>query len=440
MRHKANYFLIACFFLSCRSAPVTLHDNNLEPVYEKILRDSAIKNRLKEIDASSSHFTIEELFLLSLDRTEQMAITAERGFTADAQVRKSYGAWLPRLSVSAAQYAPATPGFVVPGVRFTARQNIMTGLNEYTGIVGARLQRVAEEQGMRAELAAHLLNIADTALQLRLSQQLAEQTAEIVGSTQANFAEMRRRVGIGRNKRADMLKAEARLRQKQADLIAAQEKQAQLTRHLQFITGVGGKFLVNTDTATFTANVDQKDTDLSRRADIALGKTLVAIRKNEVDAANGGHLPNIYLDGSYRPQIDNVQQSSYFGGVVAEVPFFQGGQVVENQNMARSRLRQAELELKQAERKARTELEDAREGYLKAVAERAAYAESANAAQRNYNAQIGDLRLSLATILDVLQAMEDLQAARAAQATAEYKEGIARVRYFVSLGLLFPEK
>jgi outer membrane protein TolC len=115
-------------------------------------------------------------------------------------------------------------------------------------------------------------------------------------------------------------------------------------------------------------------------------------------------------------------------------------QVVENQNMARSRLRQAELELKQAERKARTELEDAREAYLKAAAERTAYAESVNAAERNYNAQLNDLRLSLATILDVIQAMEDLQAARAAHATAAYKEDIARVRYFVSLGLLFPEK
>lgn len=437
---KARFFAALLFFLSCRSAPVTLSDNKIEPVYEQILRDSMVKKKLADIDFGRKNFTIEELFILSLDRTEQLAIAAERTSVADAQVRRSYGAWLPRMSVTAAQYAPLTPGFVVPGVRFTARQNIMTGLNEYTGIVGARLTRVAEEQNLRAEMSAHLLNIADAALQLKLSRALSEQTSEAVRLTQSNLSEIRRRVGIGRNKRGDALKAEARLRQKQADLIAAEEKEAQLRRYLGFLTGVIGDFSVNADTAVFTRDVTGKEEgDLARRADIALGRTMVDLRKNELTAAHGGHLPNIYLDGSYRPALDANSTTSYFGGVVAEVPFFQGGQVVENQNIAASRLRTAELELKQAERKARTELEDAREAYQKSTAERAAYAASAEAAEKNYYAQLGDLRLSLATTLDVIQALEDLQTARASRSTAEYREEMARMRYFVALGLLFPE-
>ncbi len=435
-----RYVVILLIAIHCRSAPVTLNDNTIEPVFERMLRESAVKKRLADIDFTRKNFTIEELFILSLDRTEQLAISAEKGFIADAQVRRSYGAWMPRLSVSAAQYAPAAPGFVVPGVRFTARQNIMTGLTEYTGIVGARLTRVAEEQGLRAELAAHLLNIADAALQLKLSRTLSEQTGEAVRLTESNLSEIRRRVGIGRNKRGDALKAEARLRQKQADLLAAEEKQAQLMRYLQFLTGLSGDFVVDTSTTAFTRDITGKEeTDLSNRADIALGKTVVSIRKNEVAAADGGHLPNIYLDGSYRPALSDSQATSYFGGVVAEFPFFQGGQVLENQNIARSRLRQAELELKQAERKARTELEDAREAYSKAVAERTAYSASAEAADKNYRAQLGDLRMSLATTLDVIQALEDLQLARASRASAEYREEIARMRYFVALGLLFPE-
>ena len=112
---------------ACRSAPVTLGDNRLEPVYEQVLRDSAIKARLYEIDANKQKFTIEELFVLSLDRTEQMAITAEKTFAADAKVRRSYGAWRPRLNLTAAQYAPERPGFVVPGVSFTSRLTVMTG-------------------------------------------------------------------------------------------------------------------------------------------------------------------------------------------------------------------------------------------------------------------------------------------------------------------------
>ena len=137
----------ALLVASCRSAPVTLHDNAIEPIYQQILRDSAIKKRLGDIDFATKNFTIEELFVLSLDRTEQLAIAAERTTVADANVRRSYGAWLPRMTLTATQYAPISPGFAVPGVRFTARQNIMTGLNEYTGIAGARLTR------MRAPLA-----------------------------------------------------------------------------------------------------------------------------------------------------------------------------------------------------------------------------------------------------------------------------------------------
>ncbi|MBN8220319.1 MAG: TolC family protein [Spirochaetes bacterium] len=435
-----RYAAILLIALHCRSAPVTLGDNKIEPVYEQILRESSVKKRLADIDFNARNFTIEELFVLSLDRTEQLAIAAERTTIADATVRRSYGAWLPRLSVTAAQYAPLTPGFVVPGVRFTARQNIMTGLTEYGNVVGARLTRVAEEQNLRAEMSAHLLNVADAVLQLKLNHELTEQTAEAVRLTQSNLAEIRRRVSIGRNKRGDALKAEARLRQKQADLLAAEEREAQLKRYLVFLTGVLGEFSVNADTAPFTRDLTGKEeADISRRADIALGKTMLDLRKNELLAAHGGHLPNIYLDGSYRPALDASQTTSYFGGVVAEVPFFQGGQVVENQNIAASRVRQAELELKRAERKARTELEDAREAYLKAAGERTAYTESADAAEKNYRAQLSDLRLSLATTLDVIQAMEDLQLARASRASAEYREAIARMRYFVALGFLFPE-
>ncbi|HRP69738.1 MAG TPA: TolC family protein, partial [Turneriella sp.] len=194
---KCLFFLCVPFFWVCRSAPVTLNDNSIESVYEKVLAQSAVKKKLLDIDIASKNFTIEELFILSLDRTEQLAIAAERTSAADAGVRKSYGAWLPRISMIAAQYAPLTPGFVVPGVRFSARQNIMTGLNEYTGVVGARLTRVSEEQNLRAEMAAHLLNIADAALQLKFTQTLRAQTAEIVKLSASNLAEIRRRISIG---------------------------------------------------------------------------------------------------------------------------------------------------------------------------------------------------------------------------------------------------
>ncbi|MBV6492317.1 MAG: hypothetical protein LDLANPLL_00310 [Turneriella sp.] len=435
---RAVLFCIPVFWV-CSSAPVTLNDNKIESAYEAMLKSSTIKKKLFDIDIASKNFTIEELFVLSLDRTEQLAIAAEKTTAADAQVRKSFGAWLPRVSVIASQYAPIAPGFVVPGVRFSARHNIMTGLNEYTGIVGARLTRVSEEQNLRAQMAAHLLNIADAALQLKLSQDIVEQTSEVVKLSKSNLAEIRRRVSIGRNKRADALKAEALLRQKEADLLLIQQREAQQRRYLAFLTGIVGDFTVNTDVLNFTQNLsgDEKP-DLSLRADIALGKTLVDIRKNEATAAFGGHLPNVYLDGSFRPSLDASQPSGYFGGVVAELPLFQGGQVLESQNIAASNLRQAELQLKLAERRALTEIEDARDAYVKTTAEREAYAKSASAAEKNYYAQLSDLRTSIATILDVIQALQDLQTARYSFSNAEYQEKISRLRYFVSLGYLFP--
>lgn len=428
-------------FISCMGAPVKLHDNAVEPVFEKVLRESAIHKRLENIDFSAKTFTIEDLFLLSIDRTEQLAIAAERGVAADAKYYKSFGAWLPKISILSARYAPFSPTFAIPGVRFTARQNIMTGLNEYTGIVGARLERVAEEQNLRAEMAAHLMNIADAALQYQLSIAVTHEAREAVRITQASLAEIRRRVSLGRNKRGDSLKTEARLRQKQADLLAAEEQEAQWKRRIAFLTGYNDEFVFVPETQAFAADdFDAKTGSLDARSDIALGKALVALRRNDVKAAFGGHLPNIYLDGSYRPSLDGSQPSSYFGSLTAELPLFAGGQVIQNQNIAASQLRQAELQLSLAERKARTELLDAHDSLVKASAEKKAYAESAEAAEKNYNAQRNDLRLSMATILDVIQSMEDLQNARLARAHAEYRESIARVRFFVATGRMFPAR
>ncbi len=441
MRTGICRLLLLPLALQCGSAPVTLGDKSIEPVYEQVLRDSIIKKRLHQIDFQRKIFSIEDLFLLSLDRTEQLAIAAERGVAAEAKVRRSYGAWLPRISLVATQYAPVNPGFAVPGIRFAARQNIMTGLTEYTGIVGARLERVAEEQSLRAEMAAHLLNIADAALQYQLSLQLLQEAREAVRLTESGLAEIRRRVALGRNKRGDALKTEARLRQKQADLLMAEERQAQWKRYLQFLTGYQEDFEILTSTDAFAADdTDVERADISQRSDIALGKTLVSLRKNELAAALGAHLPSIYLDGSYRPALEENQRNSYFGGIVAELPLFQGGQLLESQKIAQSRLRQAELELSLAERKARTELADARASLEKASAEKAAYEASARAAEKNYLAQLSDMRLSIATILDVIQSMEDLQAARIARAQAEYRENIAKIRFFVATGRLFPAR
>ena len=50
------------------------------------------------------------------------------------------------------------------------------------------------------------------------------------------------------------------------------------------------------------------------------------------------------------------------------------------------------------------------------------------------------MRLSLATLLDVIQALEDVQQARASKVTAEYREAMARVRLYVASGNLFPVK
>ncbi|HRP69545.1 MAG TPA: TolC family protein, partial [Turneriella sp.] len=101
--------------------------------------------------------------------------------------------------------------------------------------------------------------------------------------------------------------------------------------------------------------------------------------------------------------------------------------------------RKAKLQLKQAERRALIEIEDARVAFEKTTAEREAYAKSAEAAEKNYRAQLNDLRTSIATVLDVIQALQDLQNARNALFNAEYQEKISRLRYFVALGYLFPE-
>ncbi|MBS0619081.1 MAG: TolC family protein [Spirochaetes bacterium] len=425
----------------CRSAPVDLNDNRVEPIFENILRESRIKKRFSEIDFTQKKFSIDELFLISLDRTEQMAINAERTFVADATVRQRIGAWLPRVSGNAASYAPFAPGYVVSGLRFSARQNIMTGLTEYTGIVGARLQRIAEDHSLRADLSAHMLNIADAALQLYLGDTLKAIAAEMVRVTESSLAEIRRRARLGRNKSGDVLKTEAKLKQKQADLVAADEKRWQLLRSLRFLTGINDDFVVVPSTEQFSLGGEElHNLDITLRPDIALGITMVAVRKNEVTAAYGGHIPNLYIDSSFRPALESVQQQSYFAGLVAEIPIFAGGQIVESQNIANSHLRQAELELRQAQRKANIEIEDARDTFLKAGAEREAYAASATASEKNYRTQLNDLRLSLGTMLDVLQAQEDWQLARIAEANARYREGIARVRFFVATGKLFPRK
>jgi len=431
-------FLVLC--VSCRSQPVKLNDGTVEPIYERLLINSTIQKRFDDIDPKQTVFTLDEIFVLSLDKTERLAISAEKNFVADAKIRSAYGAWMPKLSLRSSQYWGAFPGSILPGVRFFARQNIMTGLTEYTGIVGARLSREAEEQSLRAEAAAHFLNLADLALQLELNQTLRDKTAEILKLTERSLGELRRRVALGRSRRSESLRTEAKMKQKQAELLTVTERCAQLARQIQFISGVSGDFSIKVETEPYDVPEGEVEKNFPARADILLGKLIVDIRKNEVEAAFGNHLPQIYLEGSYRPPIIPDSPQSYYGGVVAEIPLFSGMQTVENQNIAKSALRQAELELKQAERKARLELADARAALIQSKAEVAAFEEAVRIAEKNYATQIGEARLSLATNLEVIQSLEDYQTNLVAAENARYRAKLARIRYFIAGGHLFRYK
>ncbi len=478
MLRRCAVFCLAVF-LGCTSEAVKVGDG----VVEKPLADvSGVKS--EDIRAAESKLltsgspdpqglTLNDLYALSVDRTERLAIKQEKVIQAEADRNRALGSWIPSLSFRETRAGtlpdhrekdredtrirtlesialnnpypilsqPSTtlaPGYAT-GRRLVVHIPIFTGLKEYSGVQGAKplieqRSRELEHDAGRfyLELAQEFYNV------LVLEKSLKTRTEQLQLSRQ-NVDQLDRFVALGRVKRTEALQARATLSRLEADLQSVRDNLKRSRETLAAATGVPASVnLADVFNLTEPSVTRDQAVDIAEsRADVMAAKAGLEVSKASLTAATGEFLPNFYIDGYYNLPRHNVPRNrDIVGQFTFEIPIFNGGTSVADIEKAQSQKREAQLLYDQLKRQAVLEIREAYDAWESSRAQTIAYKKALDAAELNYAAQLDYYNRRLGTIVDLLAALTTLSSSRDDYERASLQEKLNRIWLGVAVGEL----
>jgi outer membrane protein len=387
-----------------------------------------------------------DVYVLAVSGTERMAIESEYARQADARRRQALGLFLPRISLKATKTLTevdrTTPSTQRSNVSLYARQNLLTGLDEYSSFKGSAAEQRYRRYLLYDNAGGLLLDTATVylkALQIEKNLKNREKTLE---HYRGIAGELRRRVAVGRSRQSELLRTNSEIYKIEAQIESLQNSYVQTRTSLATVAGVPRDRRLLEDVCLPPAPeiVPEIDKMIDGRYDIKAAAEELEIARTKLLAAQGGHLPSIYLEGTYRLYQQYETGRDFYAGLGAELPIFSGGITSARVSEAASIRRQAVLRLEQSRRVARQEIEEAYSTYTSSLHATESFKKALDAADNNYRSILGEYRLNLVTLLDVFNALTTLESARDDYERTVLESCLSRVRLGVATGEFYGEK
>ena len=401
----------------------------------------------EDIEAASvkEELSLFDLYALAVENTERLAIEEEFKKQAEAGYDRARGAWFPRISIrgsTGSRETTAGDREISTEVNLYARQNIITGLDELSGIRGGAASVRQQHLRLRQATREYLYDIAYLYFRVVSIEKRLDNRRTILSHYRTLSGELERRVGLGRTRRSELLRANSRISRLEAEIIALEKELSGARLSLFSLSGV------DKDTVLiYPREISQPENFISektsyyveRRYDILALKEGVSVADAGLLAARGGRLPNVYLEGSYPLYDSGPGSRGYYAGIGAEFPLFSGGMVSARIREKESVLRQAELRLSEKRRHAAVEIMEAEEAYLKGAASVDSFKKSLDAIEENYRLILNDYRHNLVSLIDLIDALTLLEEARDDYERSVLEKRLARIRLAVASGELAEE-
>ena len=255
---------------------------------------------------------------------------------------------------------------------------------------------------------------------------------------QGNEAVLRRQLQAARDRfevgevtRTDVAQAEARLSRAVADRIASRGNLAASRATYRQVVGHPPEQLAR------VPRITDQPAGLAAAAAIAAAEnpTLAAARHDErasrhaIDAATGGLLPEVSLDGSLSRAEDSVVAGSATDSAqiraLVRIPLYQAGAVYSQIRQNRQTNSQRRLELRQVARGVQEDVTQAWQRLTTASDSIRAARDQIRAAEIALDGVRQEVAVGLRTTLDILDAEQELLDARVAVVVAEHDEYVA---------------
>ncbi len=369
-----------------------------------------------------TELSLFDTFAKAVYNTERLKIVGESYFQAKARKDQAFGAFLPYISLQGMYVLPTSltgsspAGFsgTNTGISVYARQNILTGLNEWGNYKGAGEDMNHSRTQMISNASILLLDVSSAFYNTLTFDHALSNSVEILNLYNRMREEQKRRVNLGRSRPSDLLRIDTQIFQLEAQIKETKNQLDSAKLTLATLAGITGNFKIEDrhnlpDLADIISHADEY---AAKRIDVKAAKEDLERADTRLTAAMGGYLPNIYAQGAYSLASRSKSGNDYYAGLGVELPIFSGGIVNGKIREAESVKKQAELALSTVRRTALQDIVNAAKSYESSRNEIDAFKKALNAAQRNYQSVTEDYRRDRVTILDVLTSLTTLQSAK----------------------------
>jgi len=431
-------FILSLLFLltGCLTTRFQVADGKVESSLQEASGiTSAMVSRVQGLES----LTLWDVYTLSVERTERLPQRAENLEQSFARRQQATGAVLPRVSLKG--NASLYDGSDDPNktVALSAKQPLLTGLNEISALKGAPHEIAQRRFELRHEAGRLLIDVTRAFYGVLQLEESRRSNAAIRELTNKQTAELKRRVNLGRSRPSEMLTVKSQLARLDAQVLDIEDRLSQARENLALLSGIGPDQVLKEPDSPQGVDfaLSRAEEEAEGRADVLAGKEAVALASAQVLAAKGGHFPSLSLDGNYYLVRDGAQEDvKWDAGLSMDLPIFSGGAVNGRVREAQSKKRQAELALSAVRRQAKQEIRSAYRSLDAALKEVEAYDKALKAAQENYDVISHEFKLSLVTHLDVLRSLSDLETAKDNQQRVRYQALVARMWLGVAVGRL----
>ena len=369
------------------------------------------------VSGENSPLTLKDCYELALKQSELIAIDSERIKEAEAHFLQAFGALLPQISFSRSEtirnsnfYPSYNRNFEQ---KFVFKQALFAGFKEFSGISGSQFEKKQREnEKLRAEQLL-FVDVSD-AFYLLLEEREDIKTLEIITNAFNNrINELNTRVDLGKSRISEVVSTQTQLYslQDQIELVKSQELVARELLEFLIARPVGEVIESKLD---FSLKPESEYLDkASSRTDVQAANFAWQVNQKNITIAKSGFLPTLNLEGDYFGHRSSAPTDSRWDSLLTiDVPIFEGTTTYGKVKEAISKAKESELLFKRSGRLASQDIHDAYVSAQAAFLRTNVLEKALKSAEKNYDLQIQDYKLSVVNNLDVLTAIQSLEDVR----------------------------
>ncbi len=387
--------------------------------------------------AGDPSFTLNDCFKAALKRSEVLATQQELVVQAEENYHRAWGAILPDVNGSYSYFRQHAPGLTNLGntsnsvgqqtLAITADQPLFRGFRDFAAINAAKSTITAQEQARQwagMQLYRDVAQAFYTELAAQKDLQVLDNELE---QYQKRIKDLEDRLSIGRSRATEVLTVQSAQAILKAQIAQVTGQLDVAKEVLYFLTGLDLNIQLDDadDVCSDLGSLDSYQSEINARPDIMAARKNVDAFKSKISVAKGERLPSADLLGNYyfeRP--DRHDNGNWDVELAVTLPIFTGGIISSDIKIAKSQLRQSEIQLSQVERLAMEDVRSLHHNLKADLAQLAALQEAYDISKKNYEANSKDYELNLVTNLDVLQALTAYQ---------DTQRSLEKIRYLTKI-------